>query len=376
MKIYYFIYSFFYFVRQAFAKRDYGIIFYAPQHFNRGENAENLFFTDLLNVCKTYNISFLYLEEPNIYSNQQRSKIAVPFDFIYYLIIFLRKFMGSEMSYIQIDKKIGSFLGNIFFRRITFYHYITISQSMLSLFSGVNSDAKKFDLQHGIIHARMEGYLNDGRVQSNLKENDAHLLLNGNAYKEILLRSKKVTYFHNHITVIGSSFFKYNYVIPAKLNKKVLVSLQFTHDHSNDENQQIADSLEQLIKTESSFHFYLKNHPRFNNEVDLNRFLSLPNVSSFSNDLKNGFSICSFHLTVYSTVTFEAALQKIPTCFLHFNSYKMNVFSAQYNYPFYTYSLSDLYNNYAVCSLEVKKWAEQFYQPFCESSFLKSLDNA
>ncbi len=375
MKIYYFLYSFYYFVKQAFAKRHYSIIFYSPQHFNRGEDAENLFFSDLFNVCKTHNISFLYLEEPYIYSNHKRSKKAVPFDFIYYLIVFLRKFMGSEMSYIDIDRKIGSFIKKIFFRKITFDNYITISQSMLSFFNGVYSTAKRFDLQHGIIHARMDGYINNGKVQDNLKENDAFLLINGYAFKEILTSNHKLNYFHDHISVIGSSLLKYNYVVPPKLEKKILVSLQFTHDHSNDENQKIYNSLERLIKKESSFHFYLKNHPRFNNEIDLNQLLSFPNVSLFLGDLKKGFTICSLHLTVYSTVTFEAALQKIPTCFLHFNSYKMNVFRTQFRYPFYNYSLSELYNDYSVCSNEVKKWAEQFYQPFCESSFLKSLNN-
>ena len=74
------------------------------------------FFSDLFNVCR-YNISFLYLEEPYIYSNHKRSKTAVPFDFIYYLIVFLRKFMGSEMSYIDIDRKIGSFIKKIFLEK-------------------------------------------------------------------------------------------------------------------------------------------------------------------------------------------------------------------------------------------------------------------
>ena len=375
MKIYYFFYSIFYFVRQAFTKKHYAIIFYAPLHFNRGENAENLFFKDLLHVCKIHNISFLYLEEPDNYSNQKRSKTAIPFDFIYYLIVLLRKLMGSEMSYIEIDAKIGRFLKKIFFRRVTFDNYIAISQSMLSFFNGINTDAKRFDLQHGTIHARKESYLNDGLVSRNLKENDTHLLLSGVAYKELLTKNDRENYFQNHIQVIGSSVVQFNAVTPSELNKNVLVSLQFTHDHSKDENQQIADSLEQLIKKESTFHFFLKNHPRFNNEVDLTRFLSLPNVSLFSSDLKEAFARCSFHLTAYSTVTFEAALHGIPTCFLQSNSFKMDIFKTQYIYPFYTNSLADLYNSYSACTLQTKKWAEQFYQPFCEVSFLKALKN-
>ena len=190
----------------------------------------------------------------------------------------------------------------------------------------------------------------------------------------LLLKNDTSNYFHNHIQVIGAS--SVNNIFPSELNRNVLVSLQFTHDHSKFENEQIADSLEIQIMNESTFHFHLINHPRFNNEIDLSRFLNLPNVSLFSEDLNDSFGKCSFHLTSYSTVAFEASLQGVPTCFLQSNSIKMSIFNTQYNYPFYNYVLSDLYNNYSYCSLEAQKWAKKFYQPFCEESFLESLKNA
>ena len=62
--------------------------------------------------------------------------------------------MGSEMSYHYKDIKIGRFFKLLFFRRITFDNYITISQSMLSFFNGLCIDAKKFDMQHGTIHSQ------------------------------------------------------------------------------------------------------------------------------------------------------------------------------------------------------------------------------
>jgi len=372
MRIYYFLYSFFYFIKLAFKKKHYCIVFYAPHHFNRGENFENIFFKNLLDSCKMHNLSFLYFEEPDVNYNQQRSSKAIPFDFIYYLILFFRKYMKSDISYIDRDKMIGGYLKNFFFKNITFDNYITISQSMLSLFNGVSPESKRFDLQHGTIHALKKSYLYDGIVSSNLKENDVTLLLTGNAYRDILINNDTSNYFENHIHVIGVSSVTN---IPSELNKNVLVSLQFTHDHSKDENKQISDSLELQIKNEPTFHFYLKNHPRFNNEINLRRFLSFPNVSLFSGDLNDSFNKCSFHLTSYSTVAFEASLQAIPTCFLQLNSIKMSIFKMQYNYPYYNYLLSDLYDNYSVCSLEVQVWAKQFYQPFCKESFLKSLKN-
>ena len=376
MRFYYFFSSFFYFVKQVFTKKHYRIIFYSPHHFNRGINKENFFFKDLFNVCKQHDFNFLYLEEPDLYSNQNRSKKAIPFDFIYYLIIFLRKLFGSEITYIERDKRIGGFIKNIFFRKITFDNYITISQSMLSFFNGISADSKRFDLQHGSIHAGKKSYLYNGLVSSNLKENDVYLLLSGNEYKNTLVQNEKKKYFQDHIEVIGSSIFYDNDFAHTEPNKNVLVSLQFTHDHSRDENQEIADSLERKIKAESTFHYYLKNHPRFNQEVDLSRFLSLPNVTLIYGDLKDIFKRCSLHLTFYSTVTFEAGLLGIPTCFLKFSPSKPNFFTLQYKYPFYRYLLSDLYDNYSVCSKKSSEWANQFYEPFSAKSFLKSLKNA
>ena len=375
MRVYCFIYSILYFVKQAFAKKHYQIIFYSPHHFNRGKSMKNLYFNELFKICQSQGMSYLYLEEPDLYSNQRRSRIAIPFDFIYYLIILLRKFMGSEMSHIEIDKKIGVFVKKIFFRRITFDNYITISQSMLSLFSGIDNDAKQFDVQHGIIHSRKESYLNDGMVSRNLKENNTHLLLSGVAYKGLLIQDDKENYFHDHTEVIGTSMFSESNVNTSNPNKNVLVSLQFTHDHSESENQQIASILEKFIKQEPSFQFYLRNHPRFNNSIDLDRFLSFSNVSLISGSLLDNFTECAFHLTTYSTTVFEAALQGIPTCFLYSDLPKMNIFDSQYNYPFYKTSLTEFYNKYSAFSLQVKNWAKRFYQPLNKDSFLKALKN-
>ena len=52
MTIYYFFYSFIFFVKQVFTKKHYQIIFYAPQHFNRGKNNENIFLKDSVKVKK------------------------------------------------------------------------------------------------------------------------------------------------------------------------------------------------------------------------------------------------------------------------------------------------------------------------------------
>lgn len=375
MRLYYFFSSLLYFFKNIFVTKHYNIIFYSPHHFNRGFKGENLYFKDILLLCRKNNLSFLYLEEPDIYSNQLRSNIAVPFDFIFYLIIFLRRLMGSEMPYVYSDQKIGNFLKNIFFRNITFDNYITISQSMLSLFNGINPHAKKFDLQHGTIHAKKKNYLFDGKVSDNLFYNNANLLLYGSSFRDILVKHDRDRFFINHTYVIGCSCFEKNNYKSSKPNNNVLVSLQFTHDHSLIENTEIANNLEKEIIKGSKFHFYLKSHPRFNNEVNLSRFLSFPNVSLISGNLKECFDKCSIHLTLYSTVAFEAGILGIPTYFMKLDSLSRDIFNTQYNYPFFNYELSDIFDNYLKCSSESIDWASHFYQPFSEKVFLQSINN-
>ena len=116
----------------------------------------------------------------------QRNNKVVPFDFLYLLIIFLRKLYGSKLTTLVKDQKIGGFIANLFFRKFIFKHYITLSQSMISNFRGISPNAKLYDVQHGIIHNNKKNYLVDGTAESNLTDNDTNLLLSGQAFKDIL----------------------------------------------------------------------------------------------------------------------------------------------------------------------------------------------
>ena len=372
MRLFYFLYSFYFFIKFIFIKKHYQIIFYSPQHFNRSFDGENIFLKGLIEICDQEKISYLYLEEPDFYAIKNRSRFSIPFDFIYYLIVLLRKILFRRESLLNRDKKIGRLIKKLFFRKLSFDNYITISQSMLSVFSGISPNSKKFDLQHGTIHANKETYLNAGIVSKNIRDNNVFLLICGEAYKTLLLSHEKANYLISHIRVIGTSIYPKK-IISNKTNSNVLVSLQFTHDHSSQENQEIACELENIIRSETSFTFFLRNHPRYNNEICLSRFLKYTNVSLISGDLYSNFSHCSFHITMYSTAAFEAGIHGIPTIFLPTKNLKMNIFSHQYNYPFYNYSLTDVFNNYSECSKSVKKWAHQFYQPLNKIDFLESL---
>ena len=369
-----FLYSLFFFLRHAFLKKHYSIVFYSPHHFNRGEKGQNLFFKKLIEICDHKGISYIFFEEPYINSNFTRSNLAIPFDFIYYFVVFLRKLFPKSLSDIEKDRKIGRYIKALFLKRFSFDNFITISQSMLSVFYGINNKAKLFDLQHGTIHASKDTYLINGLVSDNLKQNDVYLFLSGLGFKNILVNNEHNKYFDKHSIVIGSLIPEANF-FQNKKNKNVLVSLQFTNDHSDSENNNIAQSLLNQINQYSDFHFFLRKHPRFNNEFDLSKFTSIPNVSIIDGKLQDNLRTCSIHLTTYSTVVFEAALLGIPSSFLKIDNFKMNIFSSQYNYPYYDYNLKKIYDNYDECSFQSKQWVKSYYESFSNNNFFNSLKN-
>ena len=203
----YIIQSLFFFLSGLIKKRRYDVVFYYPQHFNRGVHNDNQFFKQLLLSCDNNNISYIVFEEPDFTIRSKRNNKVVPFDFIYLLIILLRKLYSSKLTILVKDQKIGSFIAKVFFKRFIFNHYITLSQSMLSIFKGINPNAKLYDLQHGIIYNNKKNYLVNGVAEANLLVNNANLLLSGKSYKDMLVINDKSNYFQSHTFVIGGHLF-------------------------------------------------------------------------------------------------------------------------------------------------------------------------
>ena len=370
---FYILKSLFFFLSGILIKRRYDVVFYYPQHFNRGKNNENQFFKCLLLSCDSNNISYIVFEEPDFTIKSNRNSKATPFDFIYLVVILFRKLFSSEMTTQVKDQKIGSFIAKIFFRQFHFKNYITLSQSMLSVFRGLNSHAILYDLQHGIIHNNKKNYLINGVAESNLVDNDANLLLSGEPYKEILVANEKSDYFLKHTLVIGSDTF-YRGTMHEKFNKNILISLQFTHDHTADENNILLKELSDFIASvKADVNLYLKHHPRFNNEVDLSEILELSNVKMAPIYINECFTLCSLHATTYSTSTFEAALLGIPTVLLHSQN-EFNYFQKEFNYPL-CYDVSDFKDIivYQKSAEIVKIWAQEYYSSYNELVFLNLL---
>jgi len=369
----YFLKSALFFTSLIFRKIKVDVIFYYPHHFNRGKRGGNLYFLDMINTCRVNDISFLVFEEPDYNSKHKRGIENIPFDFVFMLIILFRKLYGKEAEGIIKDQKIGCFLNSVFLRRLCFNNMITISQSMVSFFRGLNPKCKIFDVQHGIIHNNKSHYILNNKAESSLLDNDVHLLLNGQSFKNILLENDRSTYFKYHATVIGGHIQK-SRLNHSKFNNNILITLQFTSDHDKDTNKLLYNYLEKFITSSTKdVNFYLKHHPRFNNEIDLSNLFELCNVYSTPEDINECFQLCSLHATAYSTSTFEAALYGIPTILIN-PLKRFNYFNIDFQYPF-QYSVDDFKDKrlYQKCSKIVMAWASDYYSQYNEQEFLNLL---
>ena len=369
--MYRFCLSFYYFFCLFLKQRRYDIVFYYPQHFNRGKKGENYFFKHYYKVCKEKKLSYIIFEEP--YSGSVRNKETIPFDLIFFLIVILRKLFCNQ-DILEKDRRIGKFLAATIFRNIEFKNFIVLSKSMLSVFSAIQPSCRIFDNQHGIIYPNKSDYFKSEGVSKHLVKNDVYLLIFGDEFRNILIKEDSTDFMKANSYIIGSPPLLNN-VNHRAFNNNVLVTLQFTHDHNTDENLKLLEELHNCIHSASNnITFHLKHHPRFNNEVDLSETLKLSNVKLAPNHINDCFKICSLHVTAYSTSTFESALLGIPTILI--NGSQFNFFERDFNYPL-QYSIADFHDNiiYKRGSVIVKQWAKQFYQPFCEESFLKVLKN-
>tara|TARA_B110000240_G_scaffold79627_1_gene90764 strand:- start:827 stop:1954 length:1128 start_codon:yes stop_codon:yes gene_type:complete len=364
--------SFFFFFTSFFIRRKYDVVFYYPQHFNRGMVQENSFFTPLINTSKKNNLRYILIEEPDYNSNSKRNKDAVYFDFIFVIILVLRKLFSTEMDAITKDHKIGRFLSNTFFLNIKFMNVITISQSMVSIFRGLNKDCNIYDVQHGIIHNNKPNYILHNKAEPNLVDNNVSLLLSGKSFQKLLIDNEALNYFKEHTFVLGSGDNNLEKVHHS-FNNNVLVTLQFVHDHSEVENIGLLDKLTLFLIENPNVKFHLKHHPRFNNEVDLSVVMNLNNVIIAPIHLDECFKLCSLHATAYSTSVFEAAQHGIPSVII--NPLKQfNFFKTDFIYPL-NYGISDFMDItvYQKSTEIVKVWAKEYYSPYNELTFLNLL---
>jgi hypothetical protein len=124
-----------------------------------------------------------------------------------------------------------------------------------------------------------------------------------------------------------------------------------------------------------------KHHPRYVNHLNFKELEGLSFVKFHSGDLNTAFDICFLHMTMHSTVTFEAASQAIPTILIKNDTLNPSFFESDYSYPVNIADITkisgliesyikndDLYNKDSNAVLE---WHKDFYQPIDEDLFVK-----
>jgi hypothetical protein len=353
--------SFFYFIKLFFKKQEIDVVFYYPKHFNRGDDNQNLFLKPLFESCKKYNITYLVFEEPDRKSDKKGHINSIPFDFTFYLIILLRKF-GFR------DKSSSNILSFLFLRNLKFKNVIVLSQSLIEFFRGLDKEAKIFDLQHGIIYSGKGSYISDGKASSNISDNNVQLLLFGQGFKEILDVSDKTNYYKKSTNVLGVQ--KSKYFRHFNPNRKVLITLQITEDHTEEQNKKMLDEIIKIIDSNEDLDFYMRNHPRFNNCIDISELVKKTNLAPES--LIECFALCSIHITSYSTTTFECAEFGIPTIFFQSLKEDFNVFETDFKYPF-DIEIVDVIKDYSNYSDEVISWRKKYYSDYDEDKFISLL---
>ena len=354
--LFYFFKSFLYFCFTR--KNDHKVLFYNPQHFNRGVLGKNDFIKPLIEITEAKGISSWVIEEPSYESNYPRRKV-VQFDFILLLIIFLRKVLKGD--FIEKEHKIGQLVGRVFFRN-KIEHIIIQSQSMVSFFRGVYPNAKIYDYQHGVIYKGHPAYCEGKNVPELIKRNNVYILVFGSGFKKLLENIN--SYYIEHSLVIGVNKEK----CTQNLNgENILITLQFTEDHTPEENKKLLEDLQLFIQENSNHQFVLKHHPRFNNEINNEEMLKHANVSITQKPLAECLRNCKIHSTAYSTTVFEAAALKVPSVF--YSDWKIEIYKNQFIYPINT--LNDTLRMYNDLQIEVENWYKNYYEPLNETLWLK-----
>lgn len=339
MNIIYIFKSFLFFSSSLFKKRKYDVIFYYPAHFNRGTDTKNDFFDPFYEICNNNNISYLVIEEPELYKKMKRNVDTVPFDFMLIMILMLRKLIPLKRfdSFQHREWFIARLLKPIFFRNFTFENYIVLSNSMMGFFRGLNKDAKLFDYQHGVITSQHRGYVGiDTNAAEHIKLNDANVMVYGKGFEDVLCSAVADKYYDSHVHTVGQSVngrFENHYG-----KRTVLFSLQFA-DPNPVFNQKILDKIVKFFEKYEDFFvsnniiILLKHHPRFHHDIDPTPLYLFTFTKLYKGVLFDALEESFLHLTFHSTTTFEASSMGIPTLLMENNLLDPKFFIYDYNYP-------------------------------------------
>ncbi len=353
------------------------VLFYYPQHFSY-QSKYPLFLSPLIESIENNGLISLVIEEPKIDNKNKRSKDVIPFDFIWFLVIVLRKFYKGK-NYNKIDVQIGKLLSSFFGIKRDVKNIITISQSFQSIFKGMFPKAILYDYQHGLISSKYYGYINGNSVAEHILNNQSNVLLYGQGFRNKLLSLDGGEYFREHSFVIGSIY--ENYIKPKRtFNRNILYTLQFTKSHSKELNDLLLEkTIELFDKIKSNkleIFLYLKEHPRFENCLETDILHKYDFVKCAPQNLNDCFKLCSLHMTEYSSVVFDSLRAGIPTVLTAFTK-ELNIYENEYHFPSDKISLIDNFKKikddlfYKKMISKQLKWSKDFYEPFNEKHFIE-----
>jgi hypothetical protein len=361
------------------------VVFYYPRHFNRSIRGNNPYFEPLTDACKQNGLSFILIEEPDTSTNHPKDLSAIPFDFYLVLILVFRKLLPLSFfqSFESREHKIARILKPVFFRKLEFKVFITISNSMLGFFRGLSPEACLFDYQHGIINSSHPGYVIDRMAAPHIKQNNVSVLMYGTGFQDILNRSDS-GYYLEHTRVIGLKNRQIEQFHKA-FNRNVLVTLQFTAGEYLDFQQYFFQFLTDLFEKHSEFfvdqgiRVFLKNHPRYDGVPDIAGFGSFPFVEFTQLPNDKCYELCSINLTYHSTSIFEAAHNGLPTYIIN-DKLSNSIYFDEFDFPvkndqhFIDFLLKIMdANQYHKLSAEVKNWNSRYYMQFDEPKFISLL---
>jgi len=377
--------SFLQVIRVIFSNDKYDIIFYYPQHFNRGRLGDNPYLEKFITTCKNKGVKYLLVEEPDYDTDAPKGKGVFGFAFILFLILFMRKVIKVSQSFEAREQQIGRVINFLTFSRLQSPLYVTLSNSLGGVLRGISPEAEIYDYQHGIVSSTQPGYFCAEGATSCMKENNKKVLVYGRGFEDIFLANDP--YYKERLVTLGDSCAGNCPLVFG--GKMILISPQMTVSMSKERNYEQIRLLVRWLSLSADFinkygiKVLLNHHPRFNHCVDASELYEFPFLENVTGhfDLATDRHKIALQVTFYSTTAFDCARFGIPSVFL--TSDKLpegnEIFGQDYKYPYiantdletWEFLWSDSPSN-AVAD-EIRHWYERFYQPFNEALFLEIL---
>lgn len=374
--------SFFQTYSQIIFKKRVDVIFYYPQHFNRSKEGTNPYFDPLIGVCNENGIRYVVIEEPAGGTDKPHNPKTLRGDALLLTILIIRKLIRTilKYNYIKQERIVAKIINIITFGKLKVKKYITISGSMEHLFCFINKSGKVYDIQHGIIYSKHQGYFyKDGKIRDEHHISNLNFLVYGEGTYNVFYRNKdNINILKDRVNAIGCPLENGDKKIKES-GKNIFYSLQYTSDDLWDKNE-FTNLFINSVKCINKYNFKVeyKHHPRFDNSVDLQKECKGYKITETKDSIEEIINRTKLHITYFSTTAFEFATYGIPTYFLISDIIPdgKNIFYDEYEYPLY----KDMAIEEVIERLEnpiyankdakvVKEWYNKFYMPFDKQAF-------